>query len=64
MNPETLLGFKNESVCMENFPNHEFVFELWKGLEGEDIVCCVEKKTFGFSEGIQMTKKGLSGLVD
>ena len=49
---------------MENFPNHEFVLELCKGLEAEDIVCCVEKKIYGFSEGIQMAKKGLSGLVD
>ena len=57
-NPETFLGFKDDSVRLEDFPNSEFVFELCKGLEGEDIVRCVEKKTFGLSEGIHMAKKG------
>ena len=42
LNQETILGLKNNSVLMENFPNFEFVFELCKGLKEEDIIRCVK----------------------
>ena len=58
-NNETMIGYKNSSVRMENFPGGTFVFKLCKGLTGDDIVHCVENKTFGFSEVIKMASKGL-----
>ena len=62
-NNETMIGFKNSSVRMENFTNGEFVFKLCKGLTGDDIIHCVKNETFGFSEGIKMASKGLLGLA-
>ena len=35
-----------------------------KGCKGEDIVRCVEEKTFRFSEVIHMASKGLLGLAN
>ena len=61
-NPRSLMGYKNNSVNMEAFPSSEIVFEVCKGLEGEDIVRCVEDKTFSLSDGIHFARKGYSGL--
>ena len=61
VNPETMLGLKNSSLRMENFPNFEFVFELCKGLKEEDIIQCVEKNTFSFSEIVEHASKGFVG---
>ena len=61
LHPDNVMGYKNNSVRLEKFPTSEIVSEVCKGLKGEDIVRCVEEKTFDLSDGLVFAIKGYLG---
>ena len=57
-NPKSQLGYKDNSLHKMNFPTSEIVGEICKGLQGEDIVRCLEEKTYNFSTLVKQATKG------
>ena len=62
LNSNTVMGYKNNSLTLHKFLTSEVVYEICKGLEGVDIVHCVENKTLNLSDGIRYALKGFTGL--
>ena len=56
-NPKSQLGYKDNSLHKMNFPTFEIVGEICKGLQGEDIVRCVEEKTYNFSTIVEQATR-------
>ena len=58
LNQKSLLGYKNNSLHVMNFPTYEIVGEICKGLQGEDIVLCLEEKTYNLATVVEQAAKG------
>ena len=60
-NPKSQLGYKDNSLHKSNFPTNEIVGEICKGLQGEDIIQCLEEKTYNLSTVVEQASKGPYG---
>ena len=57
-NPKSQLGYTDNSLHKSNFPTNDIVGEICKGLQGEDIVQCLEEKTYNVSTVVEQASKG------
>ena len=60
-NNNTQMGFKDDWVTSQEYPTSEIVGDLCKGLQGKDIVECIERGTFNLSTSVQYAGKGILG---
>ena len=60
LNPETQMGYKDNSLEYTDYRTSALIDDICKGLHGEDIVRCVEKKTYNLSTVVKHTSKGLA----
>ena len=54
----TGIGFTDEWINTLEYPTSEIVGDLCKGLQGEEIVKCIEMKSFNLSKAVQYAGKG------
>ena len=57
----TQMGFKDDWITSQGYPTSEIVGDICRGLHGEDIVECKERKTFNLSTSVQYASKGILG---
>ena len=58
-NPETEMGYTDNAIQHSKYPTSAIVGDICKGLQGEDIVRCIEKKTYNLSTMVRKARKGL-----
>ena len=61
VNAKTHLGLTDPALSSENFPMGEIVGGICPGLEGDELVNCVQKNTFNLTMIVQNAEKGLFG---
>ena len=61
LNPKTQLGYKDDLLGADLVTSSDVIGEICKGLQGEDIVRCLEEKSYNISTGVKQASKGFLG---
>ena len=60
-NPKTQMGYKDDFLESELASSSGIIGQICQGLQGEDIVRCLEEKTYNISTVVKQASKGVSG---